>query len=66
MNDPIAHLKIIENALCSSLFTDYENSKNANNSGIYVTHTNRTPTLMTELGLEQAIVAHKSFLLALI
>lgn len=52
MNDPIVHLKIIENAICQSLFTDYENSKNSNNSGIYVSHSTRGPTLMTELGLE--------------
>jgi hypothetical protein len=61
-SDPIQHLKIIENALILTLFQDYELSRN-HQALIQVLP---KPSLMVELGLDSAIVAHKAFLLALI
>ncbi len=68
--DPFTYLKPIENFLLQTLFVEYDHQQalktnpglgplvRANQSGI--------SSLFMELGLEQAIVAHKAFLLALI
>ena len=67
-NDPFTYLKPIENFLIQTLFVDYDYQQALKvNPTLPPTRLPSTSTtLYMELGLEQAIVAHKAFLLALI
>lgn len=68
-NDPFTYLKPIENFLIQTLFVDYDIQQAAKLNPA-LSQQPKPPhqgsSLFMELGLEQAIVAHKAFLLALI